>query len=132
VNSRQKAAFVLAKVQQKACEIGAVVAVPLTEGQRYDCLLDWKGLHRVQLKYCGVAANGVVKVKLTTGNGRTASRRSYSSEEVDAVVGYVPSVNQLIWIPAKLFDGKTSIYLRTTPTRNGQKKGCVELGSLVW
>ena len=50
-----KAQLAMLKVQLRALELGCVVAMPTTEGTRYDCVIDDHGaLLRAQVKYAGV------------------------------------------------------------------------------
>lgn len=125
------------KVVLRAMEKGVDCYRPVVEC-RYDLILDDGRLHRVQVKYAGDRkpprqARGVVPVGLskwrTDGRGPILG---YTSEEVDAVLVYLRTTDQILWFGPEVFEGRTALHIRVEPTRNGQKKGCLMAADYVW
>lgn len=58
--------------------------------------------------------------------------RKYQSNEVDAVVAYLPRLGKFGWFPSSVFEGKSNIHIRYEDARNGQAKGCVLLSDYEW
>ena len=108
------------------------------EGERYDMILDdGSRLYRVQVKYADGKArqDGSVTVKLSsTGwDGHTKSKRiSYTSEEVDAFLVYVPKTEDICWLGPELFANRASTTLRYEPPKNNQTKNILLVKDLKW
>jgi hypothetical protein len=125
------------KVDLRAMEKGFSCSRPIVEC-RYDRIIDdgFK-LYRVQVKYAGAkspkSSSGVIPVGLK--KWRTDGRppiKFYTAEEIDAVLVYVRVIDQLLWFGPEIFEGRTILYIRLEPARNGQKKGCLMAADYVW
>ena len=109
-----------------------VVSKPTVEA-RYDLVLDDHGkLSRVQVKYAGDERGGAVNVDLRKETRNNGQKRVYTSDEVDAILLYVPKIDRVLWLGADLFHNRKSISIRLTPTVNGQKQGIIFAESLGW
>jgi len=132
---QRKAELARIKVEARALELGVICSRPSVEGTRYDCILDINGkLHRAQIKYCNCASahsSGAFTVRLRSNPGQGAAR-CYTSDEVDALLVYLPSVDKICFFPPDVFCGKTAISIRLEPSRNGQSKGCLPARNYFW
>ena len=97
---------------------------------RYDLVLDYRGkLYRVQVKYADCKAQnsqGAVPLDLRR------RKRRYSRAEIDALLVYIPQIDQVCWFGPEIFDDTINLQLRMLPTRNGQKRGCLMVEEFVW
>jgi len=134
----QKGAVAEAAVAAAAMELGLTVLRPLSEGRRYDVVIDCEPtLLRVQ---CKLARRhlGVLVVALQTNrctpDGYVST--SYTAAEIDAVAAYDPDLHRCYLIPISEAEGRRAIHLRLDPTRNNQAQGVkwardYELGKVV-
>jgi hypothetical protein len=126
----------VAKVVLHAIEKGVGVFRPVVEC-RYDLIIDDGNLYRVQVKYAGGKSpkqcRGVIPVglKKSRKDGRPPLK-SYTAEEIDAVLVYLPATDQLLWFGPEIFVGRSFLHIRLEPARNGQKKGCLMAADYVW
>ncbi len=137
MTTAQKGDIAWLKVVERSVKKGWLASRPIQESGRYDLILDdGERLYRVQVKYAdGHSPNskGVARCQLTRNNGSGVNKnRKYSSEEVDAVVVYVPRANSICWFPPDVFENKTSLNIRYEPTKNGQSKGCILVQDYEW
>src|SRR3712207_5017031 len=122
--THQKGEIAQLKVQLRAAEKGVVLSKPLV-ASRYDFILDdGRRLERVQVKYAGGKAphsRGSVKVNLKSWEGRRLHRR-YCAGEVDALLVYVPQLDEVLRFEADFFCERASFTVRLEPAKNGQTK----------
>lgn len=113
------------KVLTRAVELGYTVSVPTVE-TRYDLVIDdSKKLHRVQVKYAdwkGSKVQNSVLVKFKTECRNNGFEKTYSADEIDAIVVYVPKTDKCYWIGPEIFAERKFISLRFAPSKNGQVK----------
>ncbi len=114
-----------AAVATAAMELGLTVLRPLSEGRRYDVVIDCEPiLLRVQ---CKLARRhlGVLVVALQTNrctpDGYLST--SYSAAEVHAIAAYDPENRRCFLIPIREAAGRRAIHLRLDPTKNNQAQG---------
>ncbi len=50
-------------------------------------------------------------------------RRSYTSDEVDAIAAFCPELDRCFLLPLARFSGRAEIQLRLVPARNNQERG---------
>jgi len=118
----QKGAVAEAAIRLAAIELGLVVLLPLTEGGRYDLVIDLEPkLLRVQCKLAQHLA-GVLCVHVSTSRytPRGYVRTSYTADEIDAVGAYSPELRRCFLIPVDEVSGRRALSLRLDPTRNNQ------------
>jgi hypothetical protein len=131
------------KVETRATEKGWIVS-RTQEGARYDLILDdGKRLYRVQVKWAGAEDNrfcgGAVEIDLRKNQGddrnkkyRRSKMKIYSSDEIDAIVGYIPQIDKCVWFGAEVFDQQSHIRVRFEQPKNGQKKGIRMVDDFLW
>jgi PD-(D/E)XK endonuclease len=119
----QKGSLAEAKIICAAIELGIGPYKPVTDGERYDLIMDLDP--RLMSVQCNWARRqGDVIVVRCYSTRRTASglsRRVYTTEEIDAVAAYCPDLDQCYFLPAEAFPGRTEIQLRVAPTKNNQR-----------
>jgi hypothetical protein len=59
---------------------------------------------------------------LLSSNRRGELKRSYTSDEIDAVAAYSDELDRCFLIPIQRVDGLTTIQLRLVPARNNQAR----------
>ena len=123
------------KFEQRAIEKGAIVSKPTLECE-YDRILDFEGkLYKVQVKYSDSKpsqAEGAVLAQISKAGKKHGSHESYSKEDIDVIVIYIPKVDKLCWIPFDVWNGKKSLQLRYSEAKNSQTKGVRMVADYVW
>lgn len=89
-------------------------------------------MHRVQVKYGGAKKDGAIVVTLSSSYNGSTVLRSYSKEEIDALVIYLPDTDDLVWLEAKHVVDKKAIQLRREKPKNNQKKGIWMVEDFIW
>ena len=122
MNPSDKGEIAPLKVIIRAIQKGATVSKPVTEGTRYDLVLDDGGrLCRAQVNYCdGVTGRNSVMVRLVSGSYGKVRFTYYSAQEVDVVLAYVPKLDAILWIDPCHFEGKSAVTFRLQKAINNQ------------
>ena len=130
----QKGDVAVLKVATRAVEKGWIPSRPIPESARYDLVLDdGKRLHRCQVKWANGKANGAVVCQLTRHNGSGVNtERKYHAHEVDAVLVYIPKLDEVVWLTPDDFEDKFIVTLRYEPAKNNQRSGCIMVADRVW
>jgi hypothetical protein len=132
--THQKGEIAQLKVQLRAAEKGVVLSKPLVDS-RYDFILDdGQRLERVQVKYASGKAphsRGSVKVNLKSWEGRRLRRR-YCAGEVDALLVYIPQIDEVLRFEADVFCERASFTVRLEPAKNGQTKSIINALEFIW
>ena len=132
--THQKGEIAQLKVQLRAAEKGVVLSKPLVDS-RYDFILDdGRRLERVQVKYASGRAphsKGSVKVNLKSWQGRRLRRR-YCTAEVDALLVYIPQIDEVLRFEADFFCERASFTVRLEPAKNGQTKSILNALEFIW
>jgi PD-(D/E)XK nuclease superfamily protein len=118
-----KGAIAEAAITMAAVELGFVVLRPLTEGRRYDLVIDTgPKLLRVQCKW-GRRLCGVVAVRLATCRHTPQGyvRSWYGPDEVDGIGVYCHELKRCFYLPIEAVAGRSEIRLRLTPAANNQE-----------
>lgn len=90
----------------------------------YDLVIDrGNGPERVQVKYRTLRKDKSPRrnnsFDIVLKPTRHANRRKYTSKDFDAFAVYVPSLNQVFWIPSSICDeGVDQVTFRHTPDTN--------------
>jgi PD-(D/E)XK endonuclease len=125
----EKGQIALLNVQIEAAKKRALVLLPTTP-VRFDLGLYWAGrFYRCQVKYADWRsrnATGCVRVELRR------RKRTYSKDEIDAVLVYVPQIDNVCWFPPEMFHEKVGLQLRLLPAKNNQRHGCLWAADYVW
>lgn len=138
MQTTKKGEIAVLKVTLRALEKGFIVSKPIVD-TKYDLIVDdGKERHRVQVKYANgksshssgavVVQTGTRKYKKTDHDYRTG----YTSEDIDAILVYLPSVDKILWIGGDKFEGKRAITMRHEKSKNGQEKGINLVEDFVW
>lgn len=132
--SNWKGQLAVCKVETHAIELGYVPSRPSIDC-RYDTILDdGQKLWRVQVKYANGKpsnTNGAVVVKLEY-NDRTKHSYTYTFNEIDALIVYIPRIDRLCWLPPHTYVGKKRLNIRLEPPKNGQKSGMILADEYFW
>lgn len=124
------------KVELRAIEKGYMISRPITECSRYDAIIDFgTHLERVQIKYAGSkqtesTGSCVVDFRKRSING--AVRKTYSDNEVDAVLVYLPDIDKVCYFPIKFIEGKGRLSIRYTKPKNNQMSGVILADDYIW
>jgi hypothetical protein len=125
LTTSQKGAVAEAEITAAALHLGLVVLSPLCEGGRYDLVIDTGArLLRVQCKWASRQGD-VLSARCVTSRHTPGGyvRSTYSAHEVDAVAVYAPDTDGCYLIPISEAEGRSTISLRLSPTRNNQATG---------
>jgi hypothetical protein len=121
----QKGGIAELAIASAAAELGIGVFKPLTDGERYDLIFDFRPkLVRVQCKWA--VQQGEVIIVRCQSSRRTASgflARGYTEDEIDAIAAYCAELRQCYFLPISLLGGRRQVYLRLSPTKNNQTRG---------
>ena len=132
MNTEQKGQLACMKMDQRCLEKGLMFLVPGFEC-RYDRVLVQDGKFiRVQVKYCDHKKNGAYVVNLSSSRNGKVNKSGYSSDEVDALVVYIPANDSIYMFPMLAFEGKTKFSIRFEPTKNGQTEGVYMGQDYIW
>jgi hypothetical protein len=129
-----KGQIAVLKVQLRAAEKGVAVAIPTVE-MRYDMIVDDGTLRRAQVKYVAQEeTDGSVTLDLrkeTRGNGK---KRTYSRDEIDMVLAYIPAVDKIICFGPEVFEGRQTITIRfkQSETKKKRRKGIHFIEDYLW
>jgi PD-(D/E)XK endonuclease len=133
-STHQKGEIAQLKVQLRAAEKGIVLSKPVVDS-RYDFILDdGHRLERVQVKYASGKAphsQGSVQINLKSWEGRKLRRR-YCATEVDALLVYVPQIDEVLRFESNIFCERASFTVRLVPAKNGQSKSILNARDFIW
>jgi prevent-host-death family protein len=111
-------------IAAEAAQLGLEVYMPLTEHGRTDLVLGIGGrLYRVQCKW-GAWVDEKVQVRLRTSHHsptRGYVVKTYNRAEIDLVAVYCGDLRASYLLPPDLFEGRSHVWLRTAPPKNGQR-----------
>src|SRR3954451_20264050 len=104
----RKGAIAEAVITAEVIKLGLDVYRPVSEGGRYDLVVDVGGrLLRVQCKSARLEASVVViplrKTRLTPGG---YVRTKYTAREIDGIAAYCPGNDSCYWLPIARFAGQ--------------------------
>ena len=123
LTTNQKGAIAESAITAEAIRLGVGVFRAVAD-ERYDLVLDTGArLLRVQCKTA--ALNGDVLVIRCYSCRRTAGgmlKRSYTSDEIDAVAAYSDELGRCFLIPIHRVDGLSTIQLRLVQAKNNQAR----------
>jgi hypothetical protein len=121
----QKGAIAELAVAHAAAVLGVGVFKPLTDGERYDLILDvGASLLRTQCKWARRCGNVVVVPCYSARRARDGLRkRVYRASEVDAIAAHCAEIDRAFLLFAEEFDGRSAVQLRLAPSRNNQRLG---------
>ena len=111
-------------IAAEAARLDLLVYKPLTEHGRADLVLGiGDRLWRVQCKW-GARVGEKIQIRLRTSYHsptRGYVVKTYDASEVDLVAVYCEELRQCYLLPPDLFEGRSHVWLRTDPAKNGQR-----------
>jgi hypothetical protein len=117
-----KGSLAEAAITMAAVRLGYVVLRPLTEGRRYDLVIDiGPRLLRVQCKWARHRGNVVVvdtSTRRLTPSGYVQT--TYSADEIDGIAAYCDDLDRCYFLPITLAAGRRGFHLRLAPAANNQ------------
>lgn len=96
---------------------------------------DGKKLNRIQIKYCSYNqknSSNSITLNLSKYYINGKQKDSYTKDEIDAVIVYIPEIDKLCYLPIDIIDGKKSITLRYEKTKNNQKEKIKYCSDYFW
>jgi len=134
ITTNVKGQLAVSKAEIRAYELGFVPCRPLFD-TRYDLIIDdFKSLRRIQVKYADAVPSsgpGTVSVKLEYID-RQKKFHTYSRQEVDALIVYIPKIDKLCYFPLKVFEGKRRLSVRLEQAKSGQSKRIIYAKDYFW
>ena len=121
----QKGAIAELAITKEALQVGVDVYKPCFAGGRYDLIFGIESnLFRIQCKWASLAEN-VVTIRCYSSRRGPGGyiKRSYSSDEIDALAAYCPELDRCFLVPIGRIDGRPTVHLRIAPARNNQVRG---------
>jgi len=125
LTTNQKGAIAETAIVHAAVKLGIDVYKPVAEGGRYDLIFDLgTRMTRVQCKWAGRRGNVIPVRCYSSRRARDGFlKRSYTSDEADAIVAYCAELDRCYFLPLDLFGGRRYVQLRLSPTHNNQMVG---------
>lgn len=128
----QKGIIAELKVQLRAAEKGFIVSRPTTEA-RYDLIIDTGDERlRVQVKYADAKIGQAIHLDLRKQTRNRGPRKTYTADEVDLILVYLPTLDLVSALKPEMFQGKGSISLRLAPPKRKQNRRVLMAKELVW
>jgi hypothetical protein len=121
----RKGAIAEAAIAAEAIRLGFDVYRPVSEGGRYDLIIDvGPRLLRAQCKWAALRGDVlVVRLRTSRLTPRGYLRTTYTAAEIDGVAAYCTPLDLCLWLPIEEFTGQGLLHLRIGPTRNRQQLG---------
>ena len=118
-----KGAIAEAAIRLAAVELGFHVLQPLTEGRRYDLVIDTgPQLLRVQCKWARRKQNVIIvdtSTRRLTPHGYVST--TYTADEIDGVGAYCQELKRCYYLPIAIAAGRRLFHLRLAPAANHQQ-----------
>ena len=123
LSTDQKGAIAESAIVHAAIKLGIGVLKPLTDGHRYDLILDLEpDLVRVQCKWASCHGDVVIVRAYSCRRSRDGLlKRAYSADEIDAIAAYCLALDRCFYFPMDWMRARTTIQLRLQPARNNQR-----------
>jgi prevent-host-death family protein len=125
LSRNQKGAIAETKIAAAATELGIPVLRPIVDHGRYDLAFEiGNRILRVQCKWGALSSDKALitvslQSKYLTPSGYV--QNSYTPEEIDLVAVYCGALDRCYLLPSSLACSRTSVLLRLTPPKNGQR-----------
>ena len=123
LSTDQKGAIAESAIVHAAVKLGVGVFKPLSDGERYDLILDLRpSLVRVQCKWASCYGDVLIIRAYSCRRARNGLlKRSYSADEIDAVAAYCMELDRCFYFPIEWLKARSTIQLRMRPARNNQR-----------
>lgn len=124
------------KVEIRALEKDFIVCYPKVEARFDMILVSSEGkCYRCQIKYLDQenrASQNSLYLDLRKETRNNGKKKTYSLEEIDVVLAYVPRIEKIIWVGPELFHNTQSITFRLRPPKNNQKSKIRMINDFIW
>lgn len=132
-STNSKGDLAIAKVLLSATEKGFVVSKPMSDSSRYDLVVDDGKLNRTQVKYAdGKASHADGVARLCLEKRYKNKILYYSEKDIDLLLVYIPKIDRICAFKSDMFAGRSNLYIRYEPSKNGQKTGCIQAADYFW
>ena len=109
-------------VMAEASRKGYIPLIPISEKKRYDFVLEKNGKFiRVQVKYSEMK-DGKIRVNLYHNAGKENKTKTYTDDEIDAIVVFNKETNKCYFISSAFFKGRHKLELRVDKPKRKSKK----------
>lgn len=131
-----KGAIAFSKAEIRALSKGYIISKPSTDCCRYDMIIDdGVNLIRIQVKYAGSknsksTGNAFVNLRKEYKNGKR--KDGYTKKEVDAIVVYIPQIDEVCYFPIEMVEEKTTLTIRYEKAKNNQVKNVINAKDFIW
>jgi len=124
--NKQKGNIGEAKCLAKMVELGVPVALPFGDNERYDMIIDYHGLKKVQIKYSSYqeSTGSIIFKTSSCANHTTNKHYSTYTNDVDGFLLYNGITDEVYYVPIEMIGNKKTLTVRLTPSANGQTKNC--------
>jgi hypothetical protein len=123
LSTDQKGAIAESAIVHAAIKLGIGVFRPLSDGERYDLILNLRPrLLRVQCKTAVLHGDVLAIPFYSNRRGPNGFlKRMYTSEEIDAVAAHSSELDRCFLLDIHRFGTRTYVQLRLAPCRNNQR-----------
>ena len=121
----QKGAIAESAIVHAAIKLGIGVYRPLSDGERYDLILDLRPrLIRLQCKWASFHDDVLIIRAYSCRRSRHGLvKRAYSADEIDAIAAYCMALDRCFYFPIEWLKQRSTIQVRVNPSRNNQHTG---------
>jgi hypothetical protein len=121
----RKGAIAEAAIAAEAIRLGFDVYRPVSEGGRYDLILDCgPRLLRAQCKWAAHRGEVlIVQMRTSRLTSRGYVRTTYTAAEIDGVAAYCTDLDLCLWLPIEEFAGQGLLHLRVDPRATDRRSG---------
>ena len=125
MNPSQKGAIAETAITAEATRLGFRVYLPVGDGGRCDLVFEvGESLFRVQCKTALRRGDVLAIYARTSRRSATGNvRGAYTVDDVDLIAAYSPEDGRCFAVPIADIGQSGTFYLRSAPTRNGQRAG---------
>jgi PD-(D/E)XK nuclease superfamily protein len=124
LSTNRKGAIAETAITAAAVRLGIDVYRPVSDGGRYDLILDTgERLLRTQCKWANREGDVVVvRSRTCRHTPRGYVFGTYCRAEVDGIAAWCPDTDDAYFVPIEEIDGRACIHLRLAPARNNQEQ----------
>ena len=132
----RRGAIAESKAELRALLKGYIVSKPTISYCRYDMVVDdGSKLLRVQVKYAGTKnqySDGCVIADFRNVSNSGKSKYGYNRREVDAIVVYIPPIDEVCYFPISFIEDKSTLTIRYSKAKNNQSKNVIYAQDYIW
>jgi len=126
MNNKEKGEKGQSKLIGFLADFDVDIALPLSDNLPWDMIIVKDGIpKKIQVKTSedkGKTSNSI-RFDFRRCNWHKKTQKTYSSDEIDAIVGFDKIDNEFFIFLPSVFEDKSTLTLRKEVAKNGQKKG---------